>query len=442
MKGVKNLAIFGGKPVRTEELPPHITTDDDEIEAVVEVMKKGRLSLFEGSFSPDPPFSFNGGPYVQRLEREWEKYYGVKHAIAVNSATSGLYAAIGASGTGPGDEVIVSPYTMTASATCAVIYNAVPVFADIREDIFCLDAQAVENAITPYTKAIVVIHLFGHPADIDPIMELARKHDLYVIEDCAQVHGAHYKGKYVGTIGDIGVFSLNCNKTIQTGEGGIITTNNDELANRIRLIRNHGEVVVGSMGLADIANTFGWNYRMTEIEAAIGAVQLKKLKKFNKQRTELAAYLTKGISDIDFLIPPVVRENCDHVYYVYPLRYLEEVAGVPRNVFAAALNAEGIPFYEGYVKPLYLLPMYQQKIAYRGGCPFKCSNYKGNASYEKGLCPTAERMHYKEIMTTEICRYPLTKADMDDIINAIHKVADHMGVLKERKDTIKGSNVW
>lgn len=442
MRGKQELAIFGGKPVRTKEIPPHITTDDEEIEAVIEVMKKGRLSLFEGSFNPDPPFSFNGGPYVQKLEREWEKYYGVKHAIAVNSATSGLYAAIGAAGVGPGDEVIVSPYTMTASATCAIIYNAVPVFADIRDDVFCLDAEAVERAVTPYTRAIVIIHLFGHPADMDPIMEIAEKHDLKIIEDCAQVHGAHYKGKYVGTIGDIGVFSLNCNKTIQTGEGGIITTNDDELADRIRLIRNHGEAVVGPMGLLDITNTFGWNYRMTEIEAAIGSVQLKKLKKLNKQRIELATYLTEGISNIDFLIPPVVHENCDHVYYVYPLRYLEKVAGVPRNVFAAALNAEGVPFYEGYVKPLYLLPMYQQRTAYRGGCPFNCSNYKGNVSYEKGLCPTAERMHYKEIMTTEMCRYPLTKADMDDVIEAMHKVVDNMDELKKHKDFIKGSNVW
>ncbi len=442
MKGEKELAIFGGKPIRNAEIPPHITTGDEEIEAAVEVIKNGRLSLFEGSFKPDPPFSFNGGPHVQQLEREWEKYYDVKHAISVNSATSGLYAAVGAAGAGPGDEIIVSPYTMTASATCAIIYNAVPVFADIRDDIFCLDAHAVEEAITPRTRAIVIIHLFGHPADMDPIMEIAEKYNLIVIEDCAQAHGARYKGKRIGTIGDIGVFSLNCNKTIQTGEGGIITTNDDELADRIRLIRNHGEAVVGPMGLPDIANTFGWNYRMTEIEAAIGSVQLKKLQKFNKTRTDLADYVTKGISDIDFLIPPVVYDNCDHVYYVYPLRYIEEAAGVPRNVFASALNAEGIPFYEGYVKPLYMLPMYQQRTAYRGGCPFICSNYKGNVSYEKGLCPTAERLHFKEIMTTEMCRYPLTREDMDDIIDAMHKVADNMDELKKHKNTIKGSNVW
>ncbi|MBM3946873.1 MAG: DegT/DnrJ/EryC1/StrS family aminotransferase, partial [SAR202 cluster bacterium] len=245
------LAIRGGTPVRSQPFPSYRTIGEEEKLAVMEVMDRGVLSQFQGEDGPN----FLGGPKVRELEKTWCDYLGTRHAVAVNSATSGLNAAIGALGIAPGDEVICTPYTMSASATCALVYHAIPVFADVDADTFNLDPEAVRRVITPRTRAIVVVHLFGQPANMDGIMAIAREHHLKVVEDAAQAPGATYKGRPVGTIGDIGVFSLNYHKHIHTGEGGICTTNDDDLALRLALIRNHGEVVVGSKGVLDIANT-------------------------------------------------------------------------------------------------------------------------------------------------------------------------------------------
>ncbi|MFH1132658.1 MAG: DegT/DnrJ/EryC1/StrS family aminotransferase, partial [Pseudomonadota bacterium] len=263
------LAINGGRPVRNKGWTDNFTTAEEEKRAVLRVLDSGYLSLFEGSHTPDAPFSFRGGPEVQSLETEWCTHYAVKHSVAVNSATSGLYAAIGALGIGYGDEVIVSPYTMSACALAPLIYGAIPVFADVEVDTGCLCPRSIEKLISPRTKGILVVHQFGIPADMDRIMVLARQHGIRVIEDCAQAHGALYRGKPVGTIGDIGVFSLNVNKTIQTGEGGICVTQDDDLCYRLQLIRNHGEAVVGPASYKNITNIAGFNYRMTEVVAAI-----------------------------------------------------------------------------------------------------------------------------------------------------------------------------
>ena len=282
------LAIFGGKPVREKPFLPYNTIGEEEKKAVMEVLDSGVLSNFYGSYDP----RFYGGERVKKLEREWEEYFNIKYAVSVNSATSGLYTAVGAIGVEPGDEVIVTPYTMSASASAVLVYGAIPVFVDIEEDTFCLDPKKIKEAITPRTKAIIVVHLFGHPAKMDEILEIAKENDLKVIEDAAQAPGALYKGRHAGTIGDIGVFSLNCHKTIQSGEGGIIVTNNEEIAGRCQLIRNHGENVVKPLGITNLSNMLGWNYRMTEMEAAVASEQLKKLKSLNEVRIELANYLT------------------------------------------------------------------------------------------------------------------------------------------------------
>ncbi|MEM4326259.1 MAG: DegT/DnrJ/EryC1/StrS family aminotransferase, partial [Candidatus Pacearchaeota archaeon] len=212
--GRKELAINGGKPVRKRPWLDNFTLGKEEKQAAIKVIERGYLSLFEGSYKPEPPFSFFGGPFVQELEERWADFYGVKYAVSMNSATSGLYASIGALGIGYGDEVIVSPYTMTACALAPIIYGAIPIFADVNLDSGCLDANSIKEKITSRTKAILVVHQFGIPADMDSIMLIAKKFNLKVIEDCAQAHGAKYKGKFVGTFGDIGVFSLNVNKTI------------------------------------------------------------------------------------------------------------------------------------------------------------------------------------------------------------------------------------
>ena len=241
---MSKLAVMGGTPVRKTPFPDYDVIGVGEKKAVNRVLKGKVLSRFFGSWHPN----FYGGPEVKKLEEEWAKYFGVKHAIAVNSCTSGLYAAVGAVGVGPGDEVIVSPYTMSASATSILVFNGIPVFADIEEDYFCLDCKSVEERITPYTKAIVVVDLFGHPYNADKINKLAKKHDLKIIEDVAQAPAGSYGDKYAGTLADIGVFSLNYHKHIHCGEGGVVVTDNDELAERIRLIRNHAEAVVEDKG--------------------------------------------------------------------------------------------------------------------------------------------------------------------------------------------------
>jgi dTDP-4-amino-4,6-dideoxygalactose transaminase len=419
---VSKLAIHGGRPVRSTPFPTYRTIGEEEKQAVAQVLDGGVLSSFVGNWTED----FYGGPRVRKLEREWADSFGVKHAVTVNSATSGLNAAVGASGVGPGDEVIVSPYTMSASAACVLVYNAIPVFADIDPESFCISAQTIRQRLTPRTKAIVIVDIFGHPFERDEVMALAREHNLIVIEDAAQAPGALYKGKPAGTLGHIGVFSLNYHKTIHTGEGGVIVTDDNNLAERLQLIRNHAEVVVREKGIPSLVNMLGFNYRMTEIEAAIGSEQLKKLDRLLNARIEAADYLTEQVRRLPGFTPPVVRQGIRHGYYVYAIRYDARKTGIPRDRFVKALNAEGIPMTEGYVEPIYLQPLYQRRMVYgMGGCPFTCSSYTGSVRYEKGICPVTERMYEQELMLTNICHADITRRDLDDALTGMRKVLDH-----------------
>ncbi|MCX6723788.1 MAG: DegT/DnrJ/EryC1/StrS family aminotransferase [Candidatus Staskawiczbacteria bacterium] len=441
MKFEKNnhkLAIHGGPKIRTKLFPFYQTIGQEEIKAVSSVLKTGVLSKYLGAWHED----FYGGPEVRRLEKEWAKYFGVKHAISVNSATSGLYCAVGACGLGPGDEVIVSPYSMCISASAPLVYNAIPVFADIEKDFFCIDPESVESKITERTKAIIAVDIFGQPYDADKINAIAKKHNLYVIEDAAQAPGAEYKGRMAGTLGDIGVYSLNYHKHIHTGEGGMVVTDNDELAEKVRLIRNHAEAVVGDKGYSSLVNMIGFNFRMTEVEAAIARVQLKKLDKLLEARLKNVEYLSEKFSKFPFLEPAKVRPQCKHVFYKHPLKYKEEVVGVSRNKFIEAVKAELMPMESrenqgvligcGYVKPLYLLPLYQKLIGFGDkGCPFKCSFYKGKLDYSEGLCPVTEKMHNKELITHDLMTPPFKKKDLDDLISAFGKVYDNISELKK-----------
>jgi dTDP-4-amino-4,6-dideoxygalactose transaminase len=427
----KKLAINGGQPVRTKPWRDNVTTGPEERQAAGRVLDRGYLSLFEGSHTPDPPFSFWGGPEILALERQWGEYYGVKYAVSMNSATSGLYAAIGALGLGYGDEIIVSPYTMSACATCALVYGAIPIFADVCLETGSLDPKSVAAQITDRTRAIVVVHQFGIPADMDSILALAQKYDLKVIEDCAQAHGAKYRGSYVGTMGDIGVFSLNVNKTIQVGEGGVCLTNDEELRYRLGLIRNHGEAVVGAAGYEPIDNIIGFNYRLTEIAAAMAGEQLKKLEAFNQMRWDFVDFLNESLGKYAFLqTPPRCPHSpecreCQATYYVYPLRYLPEVLGVAREEFVRVVNAEGVHFYPGYVKPLYFQPVYQKKQAFKHGYPFAAPENQGIATnYYLGACPNAEKLHFEQMLINEHIRWPHNQQDMDDIVKIFKKIFD------------------
>ena len=304
------LAISGGDKVRQTKFPPYLPIGEEELKRVEEVFKSGVFSRFLGCWHDD----FLGGPQVQALEKEWSEFFNVKHAIAVNSATSALYCAVGAIGTEPFDEIIVSPYTMCASATAPLVYNAIPVFADIEADYFCIDIESLEEKITPKTKAIIVVDIMGQVYNQE-INKLAKKYDLKIIEDCAQAPYAKFGDKFAGTLGDIGIYSLNYHKHIHSGEGGILVTNDDELANKLRLIRNHAEAVVEAKGETNLVNMIGFNYRMTEIEAAICREQLKKLPDLIEERQKNIKYLEKKLSKIPCLKMPKVRGNSTHVYY-------------------------------------------------------------------------------------------------------------------------------
>lgn len=430
---MSKLAMFGGTPVRTKIFPQSNTIGEEEKIAVMKVLDSGNLSQYVGSWNKD----FQGGPTVRQFEKEWAEALDSKYCFAVNSNTSGLFASIGACDIGPGDEVIVSPYTMTAGAIAPLIYGAVPVFADIDEDIFCLDPKSIEANITSRTKAILVVHICGHPTDMDEVMDIARRHHLKVIEDCAQAPMSKYKGKFVGTIGDVGIFSLNYHKHIHTGEGGMIVTNDPVIAEKIELIRNHGEAVVEGKKTKDLWNTFGFNYRMTEMEAAVGIEQLKKLSGLIDHRIANADYLSKKINELPGIIPPVVKEGCKHVYYVQAFKFKKDIVGVHRDTFINAMKAElptmilreSTPIIGcGFAPPLYLQPIYQQRIH---KCSFNCPRYDGNVSYEKGLCPVTEKMFFEEVFTHEYMRPSFTKSDLEDVVNAYYKVYENVAELKE-----------
>jgi len=424
---MKRLAINGGQPVRIELFPPYNTIGEEEKQAVNEVLDSKVLSDYYGTWSPQ----FLGGYRVKKLEAEWGSYFRVKHAVSVNSATSALNAAVGATGVGPGDEVIVSPYTMSASAACVLVYNAVPVFADIDPYTFNLTAETIRERLTPRTKAIVVPDIFGQPADMIPIMALAREHGLLVIEDAAQAPNATYHGRFAGTLADIGVFSLNYHKTIHSGEGGVAVTDDDRLAERMQLIRNHAEAVVKAKGVTDLVSMLGYNYRMTEIEAAIASEQLKKLNRFHASRVIIADYLSEHLRGLPGLSVPHVLPGVMHGWYVYALKYDAAATGVPRQKYVAALKAEGVPLGEGYVEPLYLQPLYQERQVYgRLRCPIACPHYKGIVSYDKGLCPVAERMHFRELFYFPAIHDGVTETDLVDMVTAFRKVSDNLPSLK------------
>lgn len=409
-----NLAINGGEPVRKKPWKDNFTTGLREQLAATRAIRSGYLSLFEGSHTPDAPFSFSGGPEVQHLEKEWGDFYLVEHSIAMNSATSGLFAAIGALEIGYGDEVIVSPFTMSACALAPLIYGAIPVFADVLIQTGCLDPASVRAKISTKTKAILVVHQFGFPAPMTEIMAIAKEFGLKVIEDCAQAHNLTIDGRFGGTIGDIGVFSLNVNKTIQAGEGGVCVTNDPELAYRLKLIRNHGEAVVGPAGYENIVNIAGFNYRMTEITAAVSREQLKRLPKLTRHRLNMVEGFLSVLEGFDFLKPlgehPSGRSErgLHHgAYYVFPMRFDKGAAGISRQEFGGAFYQEGIPLGLGYVKPLYLQPLYQRRSLFKNGYPFDAPVNNGTRQeFDRGTCPSAEELHFESLVTSEHVRPP------------------------------------
>ena len=412
------LAINGGRPVRDRPFRAYNTIGNEEKAAVKEVLDSGVLSQYLATWSSD----FFGGPKVQEFEAAVANYFGVRNAVTVNSWTSGLVAAVGAIGIEPGDEVIVTPWTMCATATAILHWNAIPVFADIDPLTYNLNPDSIEAVISPQTKAIMVADIFGLSADMDRISALASKYGLRVVSDSAQAPGAMYKGKYAGTMADVGGFSLNYHKHIHTGEGGILVTNDDTIAERLQLIRNHAEAVVSEKGVSNLSNMIGYNFRLGEIECAIGVEQLYKLKGLIDYRRKIAEFISNRICQIDGLNVPFIPERCVHVYYILPLQIKQNFFAVHRDRICQALQAEGIPVVSSY-QNLHLLPLFQEKIAYgKRGFPWAAPFCKRHISYAKGICPVAEVLNDEIYFGINLASYQFGIDDALDIIHAFEKV--------------------
>lgn len=428
IKKSEKLALLGGEPVRRRPFPfpPFPIIDKREIKAAAAALEEGSLSGFVGAPGPN----FYGGPRVKAFEKAFAKKHGVKFALAVNSATAALHCAVAAAGVGFGDEVIVTPWSFTASAVAPLMVNAIPVFADVDERTYCLDPRSVEKNITKYTKAIIVVDLFGRPAPMTEILRLAGKHKLTVIEDAAQAPLASENGKLAGTRGDMGIFSFTASKQMTTSEGGMVITNDEKLAERVAMMRNHGEVLGEVKTRQELTGILGYNYRLGEIEAAIGLVQFKKLPGFLRRRRLAAAYLREKLSDIPFLEFPRQETGIEDSYFVYPVRFNQKKAGIHRDVFAKGLAAEGIPTTPGYVKPLYWNPVYQWKEFY-GQSQFPFSAHRRKVDYPRGLCPVAEKLHQDVVLATTWSHPKLIIKDLSEIVKAVRKISLHLRELRD-----------
>lgn len=325
-------------------------TGHEELKAIEDVLKSGMLAQ---------------GNIVKEFENNFSEYINGKNSIAVSNGTVALDLALKSIGIKDGDEVITTPFTFIATANSILYQKAKPIFADIDEQTFNIDPNKILNKITNKTKAIIGVHLFGHPFDIRRIQEICEDYKLHLIEDCAQAHGAEYEGKKVGIFGT-GCFSFYPTKNITTGEGGMITTDNNEIDELCRLLRNHGQ------SSKYYHTILGYNYRMTDIHAAIGIVQLKKLDEFNKKRIQNAEYLDKHIK-VDGIIIPFKERNVKHVYHQYVVRINENIN---RDELIKYLNSNGIGYAIHYPMLIYEQPLYQQ-LGYKN---------------EDADCPIAEKL--------------------------------------------------
>jgi perosamine synthetase len=317
---------------------------EEEIEEVIKVMRSGMLTSGLGA-----------GLKVTEFEKNYAAFAGVKHAIAVNTGTAALHAALLASGIKTGEEVVLPSFTFVATAEAVVMAGAKPVFADIDPQTYTLAPEAVKKAITPKTRAIIPVDLYGLPADIAPIREVAAKWGLRIIEDCAQSHGATYKGKPAGAFSDIACWSLYAAKNIGTGEGGMVTTDDDVLAEKTRMVRTHGEKVKYQ------SQILGTNYRMTEIQAAIGVVQLNRLPAFFAKRSHNAARLTKDLEKSQKIVLPPKFKDRTSSWYLYTVR-IKDATEQKRNKIIEEMHSKGIGAEAYYPTPIHQMPYYKENF--------------------------------------------------------------------------------
>ena len=362
----ERLAIAGGERAVPEgllkEWPP-ITEED----------KRAVLSVFDSGH-----LHGTGAPQAVALQEEWAQYVGVKYCLVTNSGTSALHMALASAGVKPGDEVIVPAYTYWATAAAVLHHNAIPVFVDIELESFCIDPELIEDKITERTKALLPVHIHGMPADMDSIREIAARHGLVVIEDAAQAHGAEYKGRKTGSLGDAAGFSLNRSKNLTSAEGGLYTTDNEEFYAYARMMREFGEVIIPGAPREYNAYTLGWMYRSVEFTNAFARSQLRRLDEYNARRVEMAEFLDEAFSQIPGVSGTARPPGRRPVYWTYVLRFEPHALGLDcaprtfRRAVEPALLAEGIPVWQWQQMPVPAQDVFQSKEGYGRGCPWSC----------------------------------------------------------------------
>jgi dTDP-4-amino-4,6-dideoxygalactose transaminase len=371
---------------------------DSEYDNVEEVLDSGR---------------FLQGPMVEEFEEKWAEFVGVDHAVAVSNGTVAIQLALNAVGLEPGDEVIVPSLTFGSTATAVVHQAGVPVFADIDRELYTLDHTDLKRCLTDRTEAILPVHLYGHPAEMDEICAFAEEHDLTVIEDAAQAHGAEYRGDPVGSIGTAGCFSFYATKNITSGEGGMVTTDDGDIAEQLRLLRSH------AMSSRDRHVDLGYNHRMSDIHGAIGTAQVDRLPEFNERRREISERLLEELADLDWLEPATVRDYVTHAYFWAPIEVDPDAAGMTGKEIWKQLRELGVETRHRYVDPLYDQPVFRDHRGFNSEFPWSENDH--DHDYDLSL-PNVEAVAGN---TLGLPNHPgLAEADVDYVIETIREFTD------------------
>jgi len=402
------LAIDGGTPFRTEKFPRRTPFGDREIELVTEAIRSQNL------FGP-------GNRMVPDFETRFASLYGAKYVAASTSGTAAIHVAVGTINPEPGDEIITAPITDLGSVVPIIYQTAIPIFADV-DSTYNMDPADVERKITARTKAILAVHLFGNPCDMDALVAIAKRHNVPLIEDCSQAHLTTYKGRLCGTMGDIAAFSLQQSKHMTTGDGGMTMTNRDDWAERMRLFTDKGWTRQPGWG----PRTYRFlapNYRMTELQGAVGLAQCEKVQAVVERRHHLGTLLSEAIANLEGVESPPVTPGGKHTYWSFPLRLSK---WAPRR-FAEALTAEGVPASGGYIgKPIFLCAeaLASQETFGSSGFPFNSPYTERKISYDDSLCPRAQDAldHMVNLSINEQFR----EQDIFDMAGAIRKVAENL----------------
>jgi perosamine synthetase len=428
------LALFGGTPVIGRPFSDYSSIDETDACEVQRVMHSGSLSKFIGGAGD----YFLGGPEIRSFEENFSEKFRVKNAISVNSWTSGLWVAIGALELDPGSEVITSPWTMAATATTLLHWNVVPVFADIDRRTFNLDPTDVESKVTSRTRAIVCPDIFGQSADIEALLKICNKHGLFLVSDTAQSPFAIRNGYYAGTASHIGGYSFNYHKHIHTGEGGMLVTNDSNLADRMQLLRNHGEVAMSSRPKEEHQyGILGMNMRLGEIEGAIGKNQLLKLDGAVRSRQRAAERFTLGLQNLIGLEIPFTEFNNSHVYYVFGMRLDTKELGVSRRSVVEALRAEGVPGLVVGYQNLHKLPLFSEQLTFRKNpLPYSLLSLERAIELRNQSLPIAETLHNETFFGINWCAYLYSDLEVDLLIEAFHKVWTNFDSIRENSNSI------